>query len=100
MHKIARKSMILFLAIAVAVVAIGSPAMAREVYEEREIGAGAMAADFFFIRPFGIAATVVGSAVFIVALPFSAVAGNAEHTYDKLVLDPAKFTFQRPLGSF
>ncbi len=100
MHKFAKKSMILFVVVCVAVVSISVPSMAREKYEQEEIGAGRMVADFFFIRPFGVAATIFGSAVFIVALPFSAVAGNAEQTYEKLVLDPAKFTFERPLGSF
>jgi len=43
---------------------------------------------------------VVGTAVFIVSLPFSALGGNTKIACQKLVKDPAKFTFKRPLGDF
>lgn len=100
MHKVAKKSIILFIVVSIVAVSFGAPAaFAREKYETEEIGAGAMAVDFIFVRPFGLLATVVGSTVFVVALPFAAIGGNAEKAYDKMVLAPARFTFMRPLGA-
>ena len=99
MHKVAKKSVILFLVVSIVVVSFGAPALARETYEGEEIGAGAMAVDAVFVRPFGFLATIVGTTLFVVALPFAAIGGNAETAYDKMVLAPARFTFIRPLGS-
>ena len=36
----------------------------------------------------------------IVSVPFSSLGGNREIVYQKLVKDPADFTFKRPLGDF
>lgn len=57
-----------------------------------------MMADFVFLRPFGIAATAVGTVFFVGSLPFSAAGGNVNAAFQKLVKDPAEFTFHRPLG--
>ncbi|MCF8037586.1 MAG: hypothetical protein K9K62_12000 [Desulfobacteraceae bacterium] len=59
-----------------------------------------MAADIFFIRPLALASTVFGSATFVVALPFSALGKNVGDSYDLLVIAPARYTFDRPLGKF
>jgi hypothetical protein len=76
-------------------------AAAREVgaakpLEERS--GGAMVVDALLLRPLGIVATVVGAAVCVVSLPFSAAAGNTDEACQKLVKEPAGYTFQRPLG--
>ena len=49
-------------------------------------------------RPFGLAMTIGGFGIFVISLPFSALAGNADQSFDALVKDPAKFTFKRRLG--
>jgi hypothetical protein len=54
--------------------------------------------DGFVARPLGLGATVVGTAVWIVTLPFSALGGNVSDATDKLIVEPARFTFVRPLG--
>ena len=36
----------------------------------------------------------------VISLPFSALGGNVKEAGSKLVVAPAKFTFQRPLGEF
>jgi len=70
--------------------------------EEQVPGEGAtaekMIADLLLLRPLGIVATVMGTAFFIVSLPFSVPGGNTKAAFQKLVTDPAKFTFDRPLG--
>ena len=56
--------------------------------------------DIVIARPFGLAGLVIGSAAFIVSLPFAAASGSVEQTADTLVSGPFRFTFTRPLGDF
>ena len=65
---------------------------------EPERTGGTMMADTFLIRPFMLVGTVVGLATFVVTLPFSALGGNVGEAGDTLVVQPAKYTFIRPLG--
>ena len=60
--------------------------------------AGMMLLDVFLLRPLGIAATVLGTAAFIVALPFSLPTRSADDAAKALVVKPATYTFARPLG--
>ena len=60
--------------------------------------AGAMLLDGFLLRPLGLAATVLGTAAFIVTLPFSLPTRSADDAAEVLVVKPAKFTLARPLG--
>ncbi len=60
--------------------------------------ADASAADLLIARPGGLAATVLGTAVFIVGLPFTLISGSTEQAAQKLVVEPAQYTFTRPLG--
>jgi len=62
--------------------------------------AEAMVADVIVARPVGLVATVVGSAAYVVSLPFSLLGGNEKQAREKLVKEPTAFTFKRPLGEF
>jgi hypothetical protein len=73
---------------------------AQGLEQDDEIIAGKMAGDALVVRPLGICATVIGGAIFVVSLPFSALGGNTKPAYDYLVADPFNFTFNRPLGDF
>jgi hypothetical protein len=42
--------------------------------------------------------TLVGSALFVVSLPFTALGGNVKEAADTLVVGPAMETFVRCLG--
>jgi hypothetical protein len=64
-----------------------------------EEGAG-IVADVVVARPFCLAATVVGSAFFLLALPFALASNTVDRTANVLVVKPAKATFTRPLGDF
>ncbi len=100
MHKIVKQSMVLFMAIALAVIPFTSTALAQDSSDQPKISADMMAADLLLVRPLGIAATLIGTVFFVVAYPFSAMGGNTESTYQKLVVEPAKHAFKRPLGEF
>lgn len=60
--------------------------------------AGTMLADTFMVRPFMLVGTILGTATFIVTLPFSLLGGNVGEAGKTLVVDPAAYTFVRPLG--
>jgi hypothetical protein len=56
--------------------------------------------DAVVARPLCLAATVVGGAVFVVALPVAATSKSIAPTAEALVYRPARATFTRPLGDF
>lgn len=58
----------------------------------------AMAGDAIIARPLGIVFTVVGTALYVVTLPFSLLGGNAKQAGQELVVGPAEATFVRCLG--
>jgi len=57
-----------------------------------------MLADLVAVRPMMVVATAVGAVGWILALPFTALGGNVEEVGQKMVVEPAKYTFLRPLG--
>ena len=61
---------------------------------------GVMVADTLAARPVGFAALLTGTVIFTVSLPFSILGGNTGEAFEKLVKDPARYTFVRPLGNF
>jgi hypothetical protein len=75
-----------------------APAASAAGYIDDKPSPEAMLLDGVVVRPLGIGATVVGVAVWIVTLPFSLLGGNAGEAADALIVDPAAFTFTRPLG--
>jgi len=75
--------------------AMSVPAMAGA---EDPPGEFAMAGDILVARPIGVVLTVLGSALFVVSLPFTAIAGSIPQAADTLVVGPAKETFVRCLG--
>jgi len=57
-----------------------------------------MLADFVLVRPLMLVSTVLTTATFVVSLPFSLLGGNVGDAAKSLVVEPAKYTFVRPLG--
>jgi hypothetical protein len=57
-----------------------------------------VATDALVVRPACLVATVVGSAVFVVALPWAAISKSVKKTANALVAKPANATFTRPMG--
>jgi len=88
----------IFVALAITA-ALATPPMAlADSYIDQRPGFGAMVVDGVLVRPLGLGATVLGAAAWVVTLPFSALGGNAGEAAQKLVVEPARFTFTRPLG--
>lgn len=62
--------------------------------------AAAMGVDAVLIRPVSLVATAVGAGLFVVSLPFSLLGMNVKDAGRRLVVEPGKYTFVRPLGNF
>lgn len=58
----------------------------------------AMVGDFFVARPIGLVMTVGGTALWLVSLPFTLLAGHANEAAETLMLGPGEATFMRCLG--
>ncbi len=99
MFRLAKKSLVLAM-IAALIMPLASTAFAEEYFEAEDPSGGAMMFDVVVVRPVGIVATAVGAVFFVVSSPFSALGGNIDVAREKLINDPAAFTFKRPLGEF
>ncbi len=74
--------------------------LAQENLKKLDDKGGYMMADLVVMRPLGIAATAVGAVAYVLSLPFSLAGGNEPEARQKLMGDPATYTFKRPLGDF
>ena len=100
MHHAVKRHIACLVITAMLVALYGVPALAQIDQHKEEIQAEAMLADALVVRPLGALSTIAGFAAFIISLPFSAWGGNVDKAYQKMVVEPAKFTFKRPLGEF
>jgi len=80
------------------VIALLLPVSGYTATVEEQPSALAMTGDALFVRPVLLGMTIVGTVVYIVSLPFSALGGNMEEAGKTLVVGPAKATFVRCLG--
>jgi hypothetical protein len=63
--------------------------------------AEAMAADLLVLKPLGLVTTVLGIALYTVALPLTAWSRERmDKAEQRFIIDPAVYTFVRPLGEF
>ena len=101
MHKFGKHATVFLLALSLVLVPCATPLLAQQSPTfEKDRDAGAMFADLVFTRPVSFIASIVGGATFIISVPFSGIGGNMEQAADKLIADPVKHTFHRPLGQF
>ena len=99
-HRI-RYAVVVWVVMAVFVLPLNAAAQARNPFEEhRETTAGFMIFDLLLVRPLSLGATLLGSAASIVALPLTAPTGETGYSLEKLVKEPARYTFTRSLGFF
>jgi hypothetical protein len=87
-----KKILVLILAVSLCVASV--PAFAGTENDGSVIG------DILFARPLGIAGIAAGAGLFIISLPFAAITGCVDKTARTLVVNPVKFTFDRPVGDF
>lgn len=86
------RRIIVTLFVAIALIAASGPAFGSDELN--------IPVDVLIIRPATLVGTVLGTALFVVALPFSIPSGSVKMTAKTLIVEPFKFTFTRPLGEF
>lgn len=86
------------LALVVAMAVAGQPARAVGDDDRLQPSGGAMVLDAVVARPLLAAATLGGTAIFLVSLPFSALGGNVDEAATTLIRTPAEATFRGCLG--
>jgi len=74
------------------------PALSHANTIEEKPTALAMAGDLVIVRPIMLGITVIGTAVYVVSLPFTLAGGNSDEAAQTLVVGPAETTFVRCLG--
>jgi hypothetical protein len=62
---------------------------------EDPVGQGWSAMDIIFARPLGIATGIVGTAIFIVSLPFTIPSGGVGEAANMFIIKPFQFSFTR-----
>ncbi|MFZ7128217.1 MAG: hypothetical protein ACOWWM_18845 [Desulfobacterales bacterium] len=100
MERRIRNSVALVLAAVLVTAVMVCPAGAEVLLYEEEPTAGAMVADFIFVRPFAILGLGVSTVCFGLSYPFSYWGNNEDQAVERMVVDPFDYAFRRPLGDF
>lgn len=100
MFKSVKKFLIILVAAALITLPLAGTASAQGYNEEEEPSGTAMIADLVVVRPLGIVTTIAGCVLFVLSSPFSAMGDNIDTAKEKLINEPAAYTFKRPLGEF
>jgi hypothetical protein len=95
-----RKLATIMLIAAFLIIPFGASSFAAPTKYPPEPSSAIMVADFFVARPIGLASLIIGTVSFIVSSPFSALGDNLDQAYELMVVEPAVYTFKRPLGGF
>lgn len=85
-----------------AALALSAPAWADESSQviDESPSAAAMTIDLLFVRPLSLVATGLGCVLFVLDLPLSVIQGEPpREPARKFVVEPARYTFTRRLGS-
>lgn len=99
MELVKRRLLALLMTAAVGMASV--PAYAEEILDDQindRPTTLAMIGDAVIARPLGLGITVLGTGLFLVTLPFSALGSNVKESANTLVLGPGKSTFTRCLG--
>ena len=100
MRHISRRIVVLVVCTVMLFLSLMQPALAQNPSAKGiQPTAESMAADTVLLRPAGLIGMVVGACVWVVALPFSWLGDNVGEATDALIVQPAKYTFNRPLGN-
>jgi hypothetical protein len=86
-----------FILVCFALVLVATPSRAVEEYGWRF---AATTTDIFIARPFTFAATILGGALWTVALPITLPTKTSREAFDALVRQPWDLTVDRDLGDF
>ncbi|MGB5301113.1 MAG: hypothetical protein WBN48_20545 [Thiogranum sp.] len=102
MRIISKKLATYLMAVILTTTSLGLPMAANAasygyMAESSEPTGGEMMAEIL-MRPTMLIGTILTTFTFIITSPFSALGGNFGDAFDRLVKEPAAYTFTRPLG--
>lgn len=102
MHLVRKKFLIYVLTIAIGFViaVLPSQSPAEEESRSKEASSAEYLFDGLIVRPIMLLGTVVGTAAFVITLPFTIPAGAVPEARQKFISEPAHYTFKRPFGDF
>ena len=69
-----------------------------ETIPYHEPSKAAIVADILTLRPLGFIGTILGSVAFVISLPVTLPSDSYKEVGETIVMKPAYFTFNRPLG--
>ena len=95
-----RGIIILLVAVSFIVIPFGASSIAASKSTAPERNAALMLVDGVVVRPFQLSSLLIGTVSFVLTSPWSALGGNMEEAYTKMMVEPARQTFKRPLGGF
>lgn len=84
----------------VASVALAAAAFADVGTTDKDAPVCMQAVDVALVRPFTFVGTAMGFVAYAVSTPFTAMASEADESWDTLVEKPAQYTLDRDLGNF
>ncbi|MGD0916216.1 MAG: hypothetical protein ABSB22_07145 [Thermodesulfobacteriota bacterium] len=91
-----RKGLLLLLAVSMIIGSLFSGAWALdEKAKDNPVTAEWNILDTLFARPLGIAAGIIGTGIFVAALPFTLPTGSVNNAAQMLIVEPFKFSFTR-----
>jgi len=79
---------------------IYGPLMAHESTKAHEMRGNWVIWDMVLARPAGVLSIGIGTALFVVSLPFTLPSKTVKTASQKLIMDPINYTFKRPLGQW
>ena len=102
MYRLKKRSIVLMIVTIFLLTVTAAPALAQQKNPGSEPDPEIVIADLILVRPLGFIATVFGAALFVVTLPFTVFGGeeNTNMVIEKIIKEPARFTFERPVGQF
>jgi hypothetical protein len=103
MHKRARHILIALTVVSLLTMPLAawSAEQDSDVFIARERTSGVqMVGDALVVRPASIVCLALSSVVYVVAIPFAAMGGNAGETTQRMIKDPFVYAFKRPMGDF
>jgi hypothetical protein len=91
-----KKVFLLFLTLTLVMGSLYSSGWAGDEFRKDDPAAhGWSVIDLLVARPLGVVAAIAGSAIFVVALPFTIPSGGVRNSLDMFIVQPFQFSFRR-----
>jgi hypothetical protein len=93
-----KKAFLLFLTVSLVTVSFYSTGLAEDNEKwvrEDPVGQGWSLMDIAFARPAGVVLGIAGTAIFVVALPFTIPSGGVGDSFKMFIVKPFQFSFTR-----